>query len=150
MYTVKQEVFGASEFWQVMEGENIIRRFRVDEHQPDSAKAHAEWLIILLVERDELKTQIQRLHEQYAHEGGKPQIMTADILKRWLGALDIPMVTDIYQTNAPNVFYATFAKSLFPDDKAQIQALGIEVIFPNSTLRNRYMLKWQTPPNDEE
>lgn len=87
--------------------------------------------------------------QRYAHEGGKPQIMTADILKKWLAALEIPTMTDIYQTNAPNVFYATFSRSLFPDDKAQIQALGIEVIFPNSPLRNRYMLKWQPPRNDE-
>lgn len=87
--------------------------------------------------------------QQYAHEGGKPQVMTADILKRWLAALEIPSMTDIYQTNTPNVFYATFSKSLFPHDKAQIQALGIEVIFPDSPLRNRYMLKWQPPRNDE-
>lgn len=89
------------------------------------------------------------LHNRYAHEGGKPQVMTADILKRWIAALDVPIMTDIYQTNAPNVFYATFALPLYPDDKAQIQALGIEVIYPNSPLRNRYMLKWQPPRNDE-
>lgn len=88
-------------------------------------------------------------HNQYAHEGGKPQIMTPDILKRWIAALDVPIITDIYQTNAPNVFYATFAMSLFPDDKAQIEALGIDVIYPNSPLRNRYMLKWQPPKDDE-
>lgn len=91
----------------------------------------------------------QKAEQRYAHEPVNPQVMTADILKRWLAALEIPTMTDIYQTNAPNVFYATFARSLFPDDKAQIQALGVEVIFPDSPLRNRYMLKWQPPRNDE-
>ena len=89
------------------------------------------------------------LHNRYAHEGGIPQTMTTDILKRWIAAIDVPIVTDIYQTNAPNVFYATFALPLYAEHFAQLRALNIEAIDPNSSLRNRYMLKWRTPPNDE-
>lgn len=89
-------------------------------------------------------------HERYAHEGGKPQIMTTDILKRWVAAIDVPIMTDIYQTAVPNVFYATFALRLEPEHRTQLKALSIEVVDPNSPLRNRYMLKWQTSSNDEE
>lgn len=91
----------------------------------------------------------QGLHDKYAHEGGKPQIMTADILKQWIASIDVPIMTDIYQTKVPNVFYATFALPLYEEHYAQLRALGIEVTYPNSTLRNRYMLKWLTPQNDE-
>jgi hypothetical protein len=92
---------------------------------------------------------IKDQHEKYAHEGGKPQIMTIEILRRWLSALDIPIVTDVYQTNAPNVFYATFALPLYEEHYKQIRALDIEIIDPNSRLRNRYMLTWRPPRNDE-
>lgn len=83
------------------------------------------------------------------HEGGKPQVMTADILKRWIASIDVPIMTDIYQTNAPNVFYATFAQLLSPEHKLQMKALSIEAIYPNSPLRNRYMLVWSPPKDDE-
>lgn len=83
------------------------------------------------------------------HEGGKPQVMTADILKRWISSIDVPIMTDIYQTNAPNVFYATFALLLSPEHKAQMRALDLDVIYPDSPLRNRYMLKWNPPRDDE-
>lgn len=96
-----------------------------------------------------LEAEIERLHNQYAHEGGKPQIMTTDIARKWFRAIDVPIMTDIFQTSVPNVFYATFALMLSPEHKMQIKALGFEVIYPDSPLRNRYMLKWLTPPNDE-
>ena len=50
-----------------MDGENIIRRFRVDEQQPDSAKAHAEWLCDLMIH-------IQRARRQ----------MPVDMKQTWL------------------------------------------------------------------
>lgn len=89
------------------------------------------------------------LHDKYAHEGGKPQIMTTDILKKWIASIDIPIMTDIFQTAVPNVFYATFALPLYPEHKQQMGALNLEVTEPIGSLRNRYMLKWLTPPNDE-
>ncbi len=103
-----------------------------------------------LVERAEKAERLlAESHERYAHEGGKPQIMTVDILKRWVASIDVPIMTDIYQTNVPNVFYATFALRLWPEHFTQLKALNIEVIDPNIDLRNRYMLKWLTPKNDE-
>ena len=98
---------------------------------------------------NEIKAQVQRLHDQYAHEGGRPQILTAEILQTWLRALDIPSVNELYQTSAPKVFYATFGLPLRSEHVAQMGGLNIEVIDPNSALRNRYMLKWQPPRNDE-
>lgn len=97
----------------------------------------------------EAQKELKALHAQYAHEGGKPQIMTVDILKRWIAAIDVPIMTDIYQTNAPNVFYATFALPLQSEHFSQLRALNIQAIDPHSTLRNRYMLKWQPPRNEE-
>jgi len=95
------------------------------------------------------KRTIEELHGKYGHEGGIPQVMTKDILTKWIRAIDVPIMTDVYQISAPNVFYATFALPLSSEHKAQITALGFEVIYPDSPLRNRYMLKWQTPKNDE-
>lgn len=88
-------------------------------------------------------------HERYTHEGGVPQVMTSDTLKRWIAAIDVPIMTDIYQTTAPNVFYASFSLRLESEHYAQLKALNIDVVDPHSALRNRYMLKWQTPTNDE-
>lgn len=103
------------------------------------------WRII-----SEMVAEIENIyHVKYAHEGGKPQIMTTEILKRWIKAMDVPIMNDIFQTDAPNIFYATFAMLLEPEHKQQLSALGLDVIYPNSPLRNRYMLKWNTPPDDE-
>lgn len=92
---------------------------------------------------------LEKAEQRYAHEGGIPQVMTTDILKRWVAAIDVPIMTDIFQTAAPNVFYATFALRLEPGHYTQLKALNVEVVDTNGPLRNRYMLKWQTPPNDE-
>ncbi len=105
---------------------------------------------LLLSYIDMLEYQQYRLHNQYAHEGGKPQIMTIEIAKSWLSAIDIPICTDIYQTKVPNVFYASFSLPLNAEHRLQISgALGFDVIDTDSPLPNRYMLKWRTPPNDE-
>lgn len=98
---------------------------------------------------DILFKHIQELNDRYAHEGGRPQVLNVDILKTWLRSIDIPIVTDIYQTAVPNVFYASFGLRLEPEHEAQIQALGVKVEYPNSSLRNRYMLIWKPPQNDE-
>lgn len=98
---------------------------------------------------EEHNAEIQRLHDNYAHEGGKPQLMTTDILKRWLAAIAIPICNDLYKTNVPNVFYATFALPLYSEHFAQLRALNIEAVDPHSQLRNQYMLTWQPPRNDE-
>lgn len=89
------------------------------------------------------------LHSRYAHEGGTPQVMTIEIAREWIKAIDVPIMTDIYQTGVPNVFYATFSLPLMPEHKMQIEALGFAIIDPNSRLRNRWMMKWTPPRNDE-
>lgn len=98
---------------------------------------------------EEDRREIQALHDQYAHEGGKPQVMTTEVLTRWLAAIEIPTCNDLFKTSAPNVFYATFALPLYGEHFAQLRALGIEAVDPRSQLRNRYMLTWQPPRNDE-
>ncbi len=98
---------------------------------------------------EQYQQELMERDQKYAHEGGKPQIMTTDILKRWIKAIDVPIMTDIYQTHAPNVFYGSFALPLYAEHRAQLRALNIEVIDTNGPLRNRYMLKWQPPRNDE-
>ena len=90
----------------------------------------------------------EKLTTQYAHEGGTPQVMTQDILADWLKALSVPMAFDIYHAGV-NVFYVGFSRTLYPDDIRQIEALGFTVVYANSQLRNRYMLKWNTPKDDE-
>lgn len=80
---------------------------------------------------------------------GRSRIMPVDILKRWIAALEVPTMTDIYQTNIQNVFYATFGAPLHAEHKHSMAAVGIEVTDPNSALRNRYMLKWTATPDDE-
>lgn len=97
----------------------------------------------------EQKVEIDALHDKYAHEGGKPQIMTVEIARAWFSAIEIPSISDMYQTSVPNVFYATFGDRLLPEHIMQIKALGFDVIDPNSRLRNRWMLKWLPPRNDE-
>lgn len=96
-----------------------------------------------------LLDEVRRLHNQYAHEGGKPQVMTIEIARQWIRAIDVPSMTDIYQTNVPNVFYATFGLPLRSEHIIQIEALGFVVVDPNSQLRNRWMLKWMPPRSDE-
>lgn len=97
-----------------------------------------------------LLAEVRRLHNQYAHEGGNPQVLTIEIARQWIAAIDVPPMTDIYQTSVPNVFYATFSLPLLPEHIVQIEALGFRVKNPNSVLGNRWMLKWIPPKNDEE
>lgn len=95
-----------------------------------------------------LLDEIDALHDKYAHEGGTPQVMTQNILAEWLKALSVPMAFDIYHAGV-NVFYVGFSRTLYPDDIRQIEALGFTVVYANSTLRNRYMLKWNPAKDDE-
>lgn len=92
---------------------------------------------------------VKKLHEQYAHEGGKPQIMTIDILKKWFASIDVPRITDVFQTATPNVFYVSFNDVIYPEHHTQIGFLGFDIIEARGSLHNRYMVKWRTPPNDE-
>lgn len=80
-------------------------------------------------------------------EPASRQVMDAATLRNWLLALDIPNVTDIFQPNAPNLFYVSFHKTLFPDDYRKIKALGLDAI--STDIRARYMVRWN-PPQDEE
>jgi hypothetical protein len=80
-------------------------------------------------------------------EPASRQVMDVATLRKWLLALDIPNVTDIFQPNAPNVFYVSFHKTLFPDDYRKIRALGLDAI--STDIRARYMVRWN-PPKDEE
>lgn len=104
-----------------------------------------DWTDAAEISEDTLTAVMFKLVER-ARKAEQPQIMTADILKRWVAAIDVPIMTDIYQTTVPNVFYATFALRLEPEHYTQLKALNVEVIDTNGPLRNRYMLKWQTPP----
>lgn len=74
--------------------------------------------------------------------------MTADILQQWLDALDIPRLTDVFQTSVPNWFYVSFERTLSPADKQSIAALGfaVERTLP---LPNRYSLVWSASEDDE-
>lgn len=91
---------------------------------------------------------IQHLtHEGLNSEPASRQRMDLATLRNWLLALDIPNVTDIFQSSAPNVFYVSFHKTLFPDDYRKIEALGL--IAQPTQIRARYMMVW-TPPKDEE
>lgn len=90
-----------------------------------------------------------KLTDKYAHEGGIPQVMTAEIATKWIASLSIPTMWDIFQTATPNVFYASFQKTLFPDGKAQLKALGFDAVVSDERFHARYMLKWNPPRNDE-
>ena len=94
--------------------------------------------------------EIDRLHDKYAHEGGIPQVMTAEIATKWISSLNIPSMWDIFQTATPNVFYASFQKTLFPDDKAQLKMLGFDAVVSDERFNARYMLKWNPPRSDEQ
>src|SRR3990167_5858541 len=80
----------------------------------------------------------------------KAQVMTTDILKRWIASLDVPTMTDIYQTNAPNIFYASFALPLYAEHRNQFSAIDVSITDTTNGPRNRYMLKWNVPSDDEE
>lgn len=126
-----------------------IQQIRERLQRIDSSESGGNWHNFSIGDVRTLLSEIDRLHAQYAHEGGKPQIMTESILKKWIATIDVPKMIDIYQTSAPNVFYASFDLPLYPEHRSQLRALNVEVVDTNSTLRNRYMLKWRTPPNDE-
>jgi hypothetical protein len=96
-----------------------------------------------------LLDEIDSLHDKYAHEGGIPQVMTAEIATKWIASLSIPSMWDIFQTATPNVFYASFQKTLFPDDKAQLKMLGFDAVVSDERFHARYMLKWNPPRSDE-
>jgi len=91
-----------------------------------------------------------RLLKKYTHEGGIPQIMTVDILKRWIAALNVAKLKDIYNPGIPNVFYATFWEAPRDGYMTQFRALNVEIT-PMTGLHehNSYMLKWSPPPDDE-
>jgi len=116
---------------------------------PENVEVLLSHIDMLEFKFSQAQRKIEELHNQYAHEGGKPQIMTVDILKKWFDAIDVPRLIDVYQTNVPNVFYATFRDVVYPEHRAQINALAFDITEARGTLRNRYMLKWRTPPNDE-
>lgn len=120
-------------------------RMRIPAHDDDSDVVFSELLTTAQRLLDEYKT----LQEKYSHEGGSPQVMTDPILKQWLASLSVPLVLDVYQTSTTNVFYVSFSRALHADDKAQIEALGFTVVYANSPLRNRYMMKWTVARNDE-
>lgn len=110
----------------------------------------------LVIDRDgykklyeECKGEIDKLHDKYAHEGGIPQVMTAEIATKWIALLNIPSMWDIFQTATTNVFYASFQKTLFPDDKAQLKMLGFDAVVSDERFNARYMLKWSPPRSDE-
>lgn len=93
---------------------------------------------------------IQSLHDRYAHEGGMPQVLSKYTLLTWLAALNIPRLVDSTATGIPNVFYVTFASKLTSSEERQIAALGLVLVHQEDQhLRGHYMLKWQTPRNDE-
>ena len=93
-----------------------------------------------------LLTYIEKLHNQYAFAGGKPEIMTAEALKSWFRMI-FPLLTDVRQTKTPNVFYVSFASLLKPEQEAYIKSLGFEV--RKSPAKLRWKLKWQSPGKDE-
>lgn len=74
--------------------------------------------------------------------------MTPDILERWIDALDVPRLTDVYQTQQPNYFYVSFDRPLSPADIDKLAALGFTVK-RTPPLRNRYSVVWQASEDDE-
>jgi hypothetical protein len=117
------------------------------EDWTDAAEITADTLTAVMFK---LVERAEKAQERYAHEGGKPQVMTMDILKRWIAYLDVPTMTDIYQTNIPNIFYASFAAPLYAEHKNQLVAIDVTVTDTPNGPRNRYMLKWNAPADDEE
>lgn len=99
---------------------------------------------------EESKSEIDRLHDKYAHEGGKPQELNKYTLLTWLAALNIPRVLDTTTTGIPNVFYVTFANRLTGSEEQQIGALGFALThIDGQHVRGQYMLKWNPPKADE-
>lgn len=104
----------------------------------------------LVNDRDGWKQRVDELHDKYAHEGGKPQVLSKYVLLTWLAALNIPGVLDSTATGIPNVFYVTFANCLTGSEEQQIGALGFTLTYVGAALvRGQYMLKWNTPKDDE-
>lgn len=101
----------------------------------------------------ELLDEIENLHNRYAHEGGRPQILTMDILIEWVQALDVPTMENIYpERHIVNVFTADFSAPLEARHIRQMEALELRVIdteYPQVG-RGRYMLKWKPPAADED
>lgn len=96
-----------------------------------------------------LKVQWSQEHNANNPPERKPQVMSAEILSQWIAALDVPAVNDIYQTSAPNIFYATFALPLYAEEINQLSAIDVSVTETRNGPRNRYMLKWNSPLDDE-
>lgn len=100
----------------------------------------------------ELLDEIDHLHNRYAREGGRPQVLTVDILIEWVKALHLPEMVNVYMDCIPNTFSADFALTLDPPHIAQLAALGLVVVDMDDVyhpFRGRYMLKWNPPPSDE-
>ena len=99
-----------------------------------------------------LLDEIEQLHNRYAHEGGKPQLLTLETLIAWIEALAVPTMENVYTIRTiPNAFTADFASPLEARHCRQMQMLGLKVVdteYPEIG-RGRYMLLWQ-PPSAEE
>lgn len=93
---------------------------------------------------------IKELRQYYSSKGKQPQTMTIDLLKSWFASIDVPSVVDVFQTKIPNVFYVTFALALYTEEQSQLEALQFTVSEVRNGPRNRYMLKWNAPSDDED
>lgn len=105
------------------------------------SKERADWLIEALIE-----------HRNYVwpDEGGKPQIMTREVLRKWIevGAWNSPIrVTDVFES-AQNYFYVSLDRVLSPNEAVALSAFNLDVT-PSPPLSNRYRVIYRPPKDDE-